>query len=108
MATEVCEFTGTAADFLPLPPRRVSLETLTKAAQGCRGCGLYCHATRAVFGEGPVPAKVMLVGEQPGDQEDKAGKPFVGPSGRLLDEVLAAARIDRTQVYVTNAVKHFK
>src|SRR5437868_2197062 len=101
----VCESTGSAADFLP---RKISLVTLTKAAQGCHGCELYCHATQAVFGEGPVPAKLMLVGEQPGDQEDKAGKPFVGPSGRLLDETLEAARIDRREVYVTNAVKHFK
>jgi uracil-DNA glycosylase len=102
---EACESTGTTADFLP---RRVTLGTLAEAARGCRGCGLYCHAMQAVFGEGPVPSKLMLVGERPGDQEDRAGRPFVGPSGRLLDEALAAAGIGRREVYVTKAVKHFK
>jgi DNA polymerase len=105
MAKDACEWTGSAADFLP---RRVTLPALRKAAAGCRGCGLYCHATQVVFGEGAAGARLMLIGEQPGDQEDLAGKPFVGPSGRLLDETLAAAGIDRAGVYVTNAVKHFK
>jgi DNA polymerase len=99
------EITGSAADFLP---RRITLKTMAAASQGCHGCALYLHATQAVFGEGPAHAPLMLVGEQPGDQEDLAGHPFVGPSGRALDEALAAAKIDRSTVYVTNAVKHFK
>ena len=94
-----------AADFIPPRP---TLERLRTAAAGCRGCDLWKHATRTVFGEGPRHAGVMLVGEQPGDQEDRQGHPFVGPSGRLLDEGLEAAGIDRRRVYVTNAVKHFK
>jgi DNA polymerase len=81
---------------------------MREAAQSCRGCELYCNATQAVFGEGPKNALVMFVGEQPGDQEDKAGKPFVGPSGQILDDMLEKARIPRDEVYVTNAVKHFK
>jgi DNA polymerase len=105
MAAESCSSTGTAADFLP---RKVTLPTLAKAAEKCRGCELYCHATHVVFGEGPANARLVLVGEQPGDQEDLAGKPFVGPSGHLLNETLEAAGIDRSMVYVTNAVKHFK
>ena len=83
------------------------LET-AEAAAGCRACPLYAHATQTVFGEGPVPAPVMMVGEQPGDQEDRAGHPFVGPAGRVLDQALEEAGIDRTSVYVTNALKHFK
>lgn len=82
--------------------------TLSECAKSCHACPLWEHATQTVFGEGPAPAPVMLVGEQPGDQEDLAGKPFVGPAGRILDECLAAAAIDRSRVYVTNAVKHFK
>ncbi len=74
----------------------------------CRNCPLWQHATQAVPGEGPLPARLMLVGEQPGDQEDLVGRPFVGPAGQLLDRALAAAGIDRGEVYVTNAVKHFK
>jgi DNA polymerase len=105
MSKTICEFTGSAADFFP---KKISLPTLKKAAEGCRGCPLYCNATHVVFGEGPADARLLLVGEQPGDQEDLAGKPFVGPSGRLLDETLDAAGIDRKIVYVTNAVKHFK
>ena len=100
MATSV-----SAADFIPPQP---TLERLREAAAGCRGCDLWVHATQTVFGEGPKRAEVMVVGEQPGDQEDRQGHPFVGPSGRLLDEGLAAAGIDRSRVYVTNAVKHFK
>jgi uracil-DNA glycosylase family protein len=94
-----------AADFIPPRP---TLPRLREAAAGCRGCHLWKDATQTVFGEGPREAEVMLVGEQPGDQEDLQGHPFVGPSGRLLDEGLAAAGIDRRRVYVTNAVKHFK
>jgi len=94
-----------AADFIPPRP---TLATLRHAAAHCRGCHLWKGATQTVFGEGLSTARLMLVGEQPGDQEDQAGHPFVGPSGGLLDEGLAAAGLDRRQVYVTNAVKHFK
>jgi len=97
--------TGSAADFIPPRP------TLTKAraaSKGCRGCDLFKLGTQTVFGEGPSTATVMVVGEQPGDAEDKAGRPFVGPSGKLLDRAFDAAGIDRDEVYVTNAVKHFK
>ena len=97
--------TGSASDFLPAER---SLEALRKAAADCRGCGLWQLATQTVFGEGPESAAAMFVGEQPGDQEDRAGKPFVGPAGRLLDEALEEAGIDRSATYVTNAVKHFK
>ena len=85
-----------------------SLERLRSEAAACTRCDLYKRATHTVFGEGPTNANVMLVGEQPGDQEDREGKPFVGPAGHLLDGVLVDARIDRTRVYVTNVVKHFK
>ncbi len=95
----------TAATYLP---ERLSLPQLREAVQGCKGCDLYRNATQAVFGEGARHAEVMLVGEQPGDKEDLAGRPFVGPAGRLLDQALEEAGIDRTQTYVTNAVKHFK
>src|SRR5438445_8311497 len=92
----------------PFMPDVVDLPHLPEAAAGCRGCNLYERATQTVFGEGRAGAALMLVGEQPGDQEDKEGAPFVGPAGRLLDRALEAAGIDRSQVYVTNAVKHFK
>jgi uracil-DNA glycosylase len=92
----------------PLVPERPSLPKLREAAAGCTACDLYKTGTQTVFGEGTRKAEAMFVGEQPGDQEDRAGKPFVGPAGRLLDEALADAGIDRTQVYVTNVVKHFK
>jgi len=85
-----------------------TLTGLRRAVQQCRGCDLWRNATQAVFGEGLARAEVMLVGEQPGDKEDLAGHPFVGPAGRVLDEALDAAGIERKQVYVTNAVKHFK
>jgi DNA polymerase len=85
-----------------------SLEDLRRAASGCRACDLYRNATQTVFGQGGEGAQLMLVGEQPGDREDIAGEPFVGPAGRLLDEALDAAGIDRRTVYVTNVVKHFK
>jgi DNA polymerase len=94
-----------AAEYLP--PSR-SLRTLREAAGLCHGCDLWRNATQTVFGEGGEDAEVMFVGEQPGDQEDKDGRPFVGPAGRLLDRALEEAGIDRTLVYVTNAVKHFK
>jgi uracil-DNA glycosylase len=89
-------------------PERLSLPRLREAATGCRGCHLWENATQTVFGEGARAAGVMLVGEQPGDQEDLAGKPFVGPAGRMLDQALEEAGIDRRQAYVTNVVKHFK
>jgi uracil-DNA glycosylase family protein len=96
---------NSASDFLPAER---TLEALREAARSCKGCDLYKNATQAVFGEGPERANVMFVGEQPGDQEDRQGRPFVGPAGRLLDKALVEARIPREQVYVTNAVKHFK
>jgi len=92
----------------PLVPERPSLPKLREAAAACTACDLYKTGTQTVFGEGTSNAEVMFVGEQPGDQEDLAGKPFVGPAGRLLDEALVDAGIDRTKVYVTNVVKHFK
>ncbi|HEX9819605.1 MAG TPA: UdgX family uracil-DNA binding protein [Methylomirabilota bacterium] len=94
-----------AAEFLP---RRRTLAALREAAAGCRGCDLYRRGTQTVFGEGRPDARVMLVGEQPGHEEDRAGRPFIGPAGRLLDRALAAAAIARDDVYVTNVVKHFK
>jgi uracil-DNA glycosylase len=94
-----------AANFLP---ERRSLAALREAAAGCRGCDLYEDATQTVFGEGAAKARVVLVGETPGDQEDRQGKPFVGPAGRELDRALERAGIDRKEAYVTNAVKHFR
>jgi uracil-DNA glycosylase len=84
------------------------LAVVASEAASCTNCELYRKATQAVFGEGPAPAELMLVGEQPGDREDLAGRPFVGPAGRIFDEALERAGIDRSTVYVTNAVKHFK
>src|SRR5213076_1535206 len=95
-------------DATPFLPERRSLKTLREAAVGCRGCHLWRHATQTVFGEGLKRSRLMFVGEVPGDQEDRQGKPFVGPAGRELDRGLGAAGIDRRDVYVTNAVKHFK
>jgi DNA polymerase len=97
--------TGTAADLIP---PRASLRKLREIAATCTACPLYANATQTVFGEGPEDARLMLVGETPGDQEDRAGRPFVGPAGVLLDKCLEAAGIDRNQSYVTNVVKHFK
>jgi uracil-DNA glycosylase len=94
-----------AADFLP---ERRSLTALREAAAGCRGCDLYEDATQTVFGEGRAKARLVLVGETPGDQEDRQGKPFVGPAGRELDRALQRAGINRGDAYVTNAVKHFR
>ena len=92
----------------PFVPSTTSIRTLSAAAHECRGCDLYKTATQVVFGAGPKSARLMLVGEQPGDVEDRQGKPFVGPAGRLLDEFMEEAGIPRQRVYVTNAVKHFK
>jgi DNA polymerase len=89
-------------------PHTHELSELAAAAQTCRGCDLFRDADQVVFGAGPRTARMMLVGEQPGDQEDRSGEPFVGPAGRLLDRALEAAGVDRGPVYVTNAVKHFK
>ncbi|MFL6097144.1 MAG: UdgX family uracil-DNA binding protein [Blastococcus sp.] len=90
------------------PPSGVGLEGLRTAAAGCRACELWEPATQTVFGEGPDTARIVLVGEQPGDQEDRVGEPFVGPAGKMLDRALADAGIDRRDAYVTNAVKHFR
>jgi uracil-DNA glycosylase family protein len=97
--------TGTAAEYLP---QRLSLAALRKAAAECKACPLWQAATQTVFGEGTMRSEVMFVGEQPGDREDREGRPFVGPAGRLLDEALEEAGIDRTRAYLTNVVKHFK
>jgi uracil-DNA glycosylase len=98
-------FDETAA---PLVPPRPTLKKLNEAAAGCKACPLWKTGTQTVFGEGSAKSKVMFVGEQPGDQEDKAGAPFVGPAGKILDEGLEEAGIDRSLAYVTNVVKHFK
>ncbi len=90
------------------PPDTASLGALREAARHCTACHLYKRATQTVFGEGPKGATMMLVGEQPGDYEDVTGKPFVGPAGKIMDRALEEAGIDRSKVYVTNAVKHFK
>ncbi|MFN7139259.1 MAG: UdgX family uracil-DNA binding protein [Limisphaerales bacterium] len=95
----------TAAQFIPLHP---TIGKLQQAAAGCTACPLWKSGTQTVFGEGSRQAKVVLVGEQPGNDEDLAGKPFVGPAGKLLDKALEQAGIDRSEVYVTNVVKHFK
>lgn len=94
-----------AAQYLP---ERLSLRSLREAAARCRGCDLYKHATQTVFGEGPRRARIMFVGEQPGDSEDRSGHPFVGPAGRVLHDAMERAGIEIEDAYVTNAVKHFK
>jgi uracil-DNA glycosylase family protein len=91
----------------PYVPSNANLEKLRAASKLCHGCDLYKHATQTVFGEGPKTARIVLIGEQPGDSEDRSGHPFTGPAGRLLDKAFEAAGIDREQVYLTNAVKHF-
>lgn len=96
---------GTAADLIP---PRASLAKLRDIAASCTACPLYANATQTVFGEGPAPAALMLVGETAGDQEDRQGRPFVGPAGKLLDRCLAEAGLDRRASYVSNVVKHFK
>ena len=95
-------------DATPFVPETRSVKTLREAAGECRGCPLYGPATQTVFGEGPARARMMLIGEMPGDREDRAGHPFVGPAGRELDAALERAGIERTDAYVTNVVKHFK
>jgi uracil-DNA glycosylase family protein len=92
----------------PLIPSNPTLESLRSVAKGCKACDLWKRGTQTVFGEGTAKARIMMIGEQPGDREDLAGRPFVGPAGRLLDEALAEAGINREEVYVTNVVKHFK
>jgi uracil-DNA glycosylase family protein len=94
-------------DATPFLPERRSLKALREAAAGCRGCHLWRHATQTVFGEGRKASRLMFVGEQPGDREDRAGAPFVGPAGRELDRALEEVGIDRAEVYLTNVVKHF-
>jgi uracil-DNA glycosylase len=96
---------SSAAEFLP---ERTTLRAMREAVQGCRGCDLYRDATQAVFGEGPDDARVVLVGEQPGDKEDVVGRPFVGPAGGLLDRAIEEAGLSRDDVYITNVVKHFR
>lgn len=95
-------------DATPFLPTRITMPNMQKAVQNCRGCDLYKNATQAVFGAGAANAECVFVGEQPGNEEDKEGAPFVGPAGRILDKGLADAGIDRELVYITNAVKHFK
>ena len=95
------------ADATPIIPKKPTITSLQDAARNCRACDLWKNASQTVFGEGNSRSSIMLIGEQPGDKEDIAGHPFVGPAGRLLDEALDAAGIDRKDVYVTNAVKHF-
>jgi uracil-DNA glycosylase len=100
--------TGEPNDATSFLPKRPTLKSLREASASCRGCHLWQPATQTVFGEGRKASKVMFVGEQPGDQEDRQGKPFVGPAGRELDKALQAVGIDRDDVYITNVVKHFK
>jgi DNA polymerase len=115
LAQEVAAAPGRVERMIKLQPKGASaylpeshdLATMAEAVKLCRGCDLYCHATQAVFGEGPANARVVLIGEQPGDQEDLAGKPFVGPAGEVLNRAIAEAGLERGQIYVTNAVKHF-
>jgi uracil-DNA glycosylase family protein len=103
--TRVKPYAESAASYIP---ERPTLEKVRTAAEGCKACWLWTLGTQTVFGEGPRQAEVMFIGEQPGDQEDREGRPFVGPAGKLLDRALDEAEIDRKTVYVTNAVKHFK
>src|SRR5512143_187618 len=99
---------ASAGDASPLVPPRPTLSSLREAARGCRACPLWERGTQTVFGAGPAHADVVLVGEQPGNEEDRAGAPVGGPAGRLLDRAMRAAGLARRAVYVTNAVKHFK
>jgi DNA polymerase len=92
----------------PTPTRPRPISELAEEAAGCRACELWRRATQVVFGQGHASARLMLVGEQPGDEEDRQGAPFVGPAGRVLDDAIEAARLERSSLYVTNAVKHFK
>src|SRR5947207_3423450 len=95
-----------AMAFVPKKPQ--TLADLKSAAQRCRGCDLYRYATQTVFGEGPANARMVFLGEQPGDHEDREGRPFIGPAGRLLDKALTEAGLDRATIYISNVVKHFK
>jgi uracil-DNA glycosylase family protein len=106
--TQVAPETRPDAAFAAVTEGQAGFADVRAAADGCRACDLWARATQTVFGRGPVPAPVMLVGEQPGDQEDVRGEPFVGPAGRILDRALDDAGIDRDSVFVTNVVKHFK
>lgn len=103
MAQKIVELSA-----LQFIPERISLKSLREASQGCRGCPLFQNATQTVFGQGARASRIILIGEQPGNEEDLAGLPFVGPAGRVLDQALSAAGIDRGDTYVTNVVKHFK
>jgi DNA polymerase len=105
MATRATAEQQTAA---PLVPERATIDRLQEAAAGCRACDLWRTGTQTVFGDGSRSARIVFVGEQPGDEEDVQGRPFVGPAGRQLDKALVEAGIDRRDVYVTNVVKHFK
>jgi DNA polymerase len=105
---EVLELERQGGGAAPFVPKGAGLEELRRAGTRCEGCDLFRHATQMVFGRGPADARIVLVGEQPGDQEDRQGAPFVGPAGEVLDRALAEAGLDRQRVYVTNAVKHFK
>src|SRR5436305_345827 len=97
---------SSAESFVPSHPKH--LAQLREAARHCKGCDLYRNATQTVFGEGPENARIMLLGQQPGDREDKEGRPFVGPAGHLLDKAIVEAGLSRSDVYVSNVVKHFK
>lgn len=99
---------GVPYDATPFLPRRKTWDSLVKAAGKCEGCDLFRNVTQTVFGQGPIDARMVLLGETPGDKEDQAGHPFVGPAGRLLDEGLEQAGLTRGEIYVTNVVKHFK
>ena len=103
-----CRIPSRGSPYLELLPQKLTLPVAREIARGCKACDLYKRGTQTVFGEGPRNVDIMMVGEQPGDAEDLAGHPFVGPAGRLLDRALEEARIDRSRVYVTNVVKHFK
>src|SRR5215467_15840049 len=108
MARSSAKPAGDVPSALPFIPRAPSLPSLREAARECHGCDLWRRGTQTVFGEGERRATTVLVGEQPGNDEDLAGRPFVGPAGKLLDRALEAAGLDRRSVYITNAVKHFK
>ncbi|MER7078599.1 DNA polymerase [Saccharopolyspora kobensis] len=99
---------ATGSSAAPYVPDSGGLRALEEASRSCRGCDLYRAASQTVFGAGPAPARLMFIGEQPGDREDREGEPFVGPAGRLLDRALGEAGIDRSSAYLTNVVKHFK
>jgi len=108
MTRNVSKNKATPITARPLIPPNPTLPQLRKIAAACKACDLWKNGTQTVFGEGPVRARILFVGEQPGDREDRAGRPFIGPAGMMLDKALEAAGIDRSDTYVTNAVKHFK